>query len=407
MPHDFLIIGAGIVGAATALELIRRRPDARVLLLEKETAAARHQSGHNSGVVHAGVYYEPGSLKARFCRAGVEATRAFCREHGIPYRTTGKLIVATNPAERERLVALRERCEANGLKPRWLEAGDIRGMEPEVTGLAAIRVAESGITDYPAITLALLAEFRNRGGEVRFGAEVTAIEERADRIRVSLHDTAIDAAFLVSCGGLMADRLARMQGLDITFRIIPFRGEYFRLKPELSSLVNHLVYPVPDPALPFLGIHLTPQVDGSITVGPNAVQGWKREAYTKFSLNVPDSIEILGYPGWWKLAGRHLATGLHESWNSIWKRGFLRQARTYCPRLQLNDLLPHPAGVRAQAVARDGEMIHDFLLVRSARSLHVGNAPSPAATSAIPISRYLCSVILDEASVPPGPAAQS
>lgn len=394
--HDFVIIGAGIVGAATGLELIRRRPAARILVVEKETAPASHQSGHNSGVVHAGVYYEPGSLKARFCRAGVEATRAFCRKHALPYRTTGKLIVATTPAESDRLNALLERCRANGLEPRWLDGPAIRRLEPEVTGLAAILVRESAITDYPAIARAMLEEFRRRGGEVRLGCEVTGIEERSNRVRLSLGGDTLDTGRLIVCGGLMADRLARLQGLDITFRTVPFRGEYFRLRPELSNLVQRLVYPVPDPALPFLGVHLTPQVDGSITVGPNAVQGWKREGYEKYSVSLSDTMEMLRYPGWWKLAGRHFGAGLREGWNSAWKRGYLKQVRKYCPRLRLDDLLPHPAGIRAQAVDRNGLMIHDFLLERTPRTLHIGNAPSPAATSAIPISRHVCSVALEE-----------
>ncbi|MBT8056703.1 MAG: L-2-hydroxyglutarate oxidase [Gammaproteobacteria bacterium] len=394
--HEFVIIGAGIVGAATALELIRRRPKARIRVIEKESSPASHQSGHNSGVVHAGVYYEPGSLKARFCRAGVEATRAFCREHAVPYRTTGKLIVATTPAECNRLDALLERCRANDLEPRLLDGPAIRSLEPEVTGLAAILVQESAITDYPAITRAMLEEFRRRGGEARLGTEVTGIEERSDGVRLSLGGRSLETGRLIVCGGLQADRLARLQGLDIPFRTVPFRGEYFRLRPERSNLVAHLVYPVPDPSLPFLGVHLTPQIDGSITVGPNAVQGWKREGYEKYSFSLPDTAEMLRYPGWWKLAGRNLGAGIREGWNSAWKRGYLKQVRKYCPGLELEDLLPHPAGVRAQAVDHDGRMIHDFLLERSPRTLHVGNAPSPAATSAIPISRHICSVALED-----------
>ena len=390
MEYDYIIVGAGIVGAATCLELIRRRPAAQILLLEKERSAALHQSGHNSGVVHAGVYYEPGSMKARFCREGVQATRAFCAEHHLPYKTTGKLIVATGEAELPRLKALFKRCRDNGLDPRMLEAGELQETEPEITGLGAFLVSETGITDYPAICSAMIGEFRQRGGEVQFNSEVVAIEEKAERIRVQAGGQRFAGSRLVVCGGLMADRLARLQGLDVSFQTVPFRGEYFRLRPELNGLVRHLVYPVPDPALPFLGVHLTLLVDGSITIGPNAVQAWKREGYGRMNFSLRDSAQMLAFPGWWKLSSKHLAQGLKESWNSVWKRGYLEQVRKYCPRLESGDLLPHPAGIRAQAVTEDGTMIHDFLLERTARSLHVCNAPSPAATSAIPIARHLC-----------------
>lgn len=395
MEYDYIIVGAGIVGAATCLELIRRRPAAQILLVEKESSAAFHQSGHNSGVVHAGVYYEPGSMKARFCREGVEATRAFCAEHHLPYKTTGKLIVATGKGELPRLEALFQRCRVNGLDPRMLDIAELQETEPAITGLGAFLVSETGITDYPAICAAMIGEFSQRGGEVRFDSEVMAIEEKDQHIQVQAGGQLFAGRQLVVCGGLMADRLARMQGLDISFRTVPFRGEYFRLRPELNGLVSHLVYPVPDPALPFLGVHLTLLVDGSITVGPNAVQAWKREGYGHLNFSLRDSAQMLAFPGWWKLSSKHLAQGLKESWNSVWKRGYLKQVRKYCPRLEPNDLLPHPAGIRAQAVTEDGTMIHDFLLERTARSLHVCNAPSPAATSAIPIARHLCDQLMD------------
>jgi L-2-hydroxyglutarate oxidase len=393
--YDYLVIGAGIVGAAACLELIRRRPAARILLVEKERTSALHQSGRNSGVVHAGVYYEPGSLKARFCREGVASTRAFCSEHRLPYKTTGKLIVATAKGELPRLEALFQRCRENGLDPRRLEAGELQETEPEIDGLGAILVGETGITDYPAICSAMIDEFHQRGGEVRFDSRVVAIDEGIERVRVQTAERSFTAAQLLVCGGLMADRLARLQGLDIRFRTVPFRGEYFRLRPGLEGLIRHLVYPVPDPALPFLGVHLTLLVDGSITVGPNAVQAWKREGYGRFNFSLRDSTQMLAFPGWWKLSSKHLAQGLKENWNSSWKRGYLKLVRKYCPRLQLGDLLPHPAGIRAQAVADDGTMIHDFLLERTKRSLHVCNAPSPAATSAIPIARHLCDQLMD------------
>jgi L-2-hydroxyglutarate oxidase len=397
LTYDIIIIGAGIVGAATARALSERRPTARFILLEKEDAPARHQTGRNSGVVHAGVYYEPGSLKARFCREGIEATRAYCAEHGLPYRRLGKLLVATHEAERPRMRALYERCRANGLDPLEIDTEALRELEPAVTGIGAILVEPSAITDYGAITGTMLKEFTARGGEVRFGAPVTGIEEGSRSIRVSTPAGPIDGDQLVVCGGLQADRLARLQGLEIDFRIIPYRGEYFRLRPGLEDLVRHLVYPIPDPALPFLGVHLTPDVWGGIRVGPNAIQGWKREGYGRFNFDMRDTADILGWPGFWRLSLQNLGPGLRETRNSLWKRFYLREVRRYCPQLQANDLLPCPPGVRAQAVLADGTMVHDFLIERTARSLHVCNAPSPAATAAIPIARHICTLLPEAA----------
>jgi L-2-hydroxyglutarate oxidase len=395
MDYEFTVVGAGIVGAATSLELIRRRPRARILLIEKETGPARHQSGRNSGVVHAGVYYEPGSLKARFCREGVEATRAFCHDHQLPYETIGKLIVATSETERTGLDTLFNRCRENGLTPRMLDAQGLREMEPNIVGAGAIMIGETGITDYTAICSAMIEEFRQRGGEIRFGEAVTGIEEHEEHIALQAGDRTVKSRRLVVCGGLMADRLARMQGLNVSFRTVPYRGEYYRLRPELAGLIKHLIYPVPDPALPFLGVHLTRTVSGEITVGPNAVQSFRREGYRRPAFSLRDTADMLAFPGWWKLTSRHFSAGLAEAWNSAWKRGYLAQVQKYCPQIALDDLLPHPPGVRAQAVSRDGVMIHDFLLEQTPRSLHVCNAPSPAATSAIPISRHVCSMVLD------------
>ena len=378
------------MGAATCLELARRRPRARILLLEKESQAACHQTGHNSGVVHAGVYYEPGSLKAEFCRKGVEDTRHFCREHGIPYRTTGKLLVAADERELGRMGDLFDRCRENGLAPTGLSASQLQELEPAVRGAGAFLVRESGITDFPAICRAMLKEFQSRGGEIRFALEVSAIVEHADQVTVKAGGQAFRAVQLTVCGGLQADRLARLQGLNIGFRVLPFRGEYYVLKPAMSKLVRHLIYPIPDPALPFLGVHITPTVDGVIKVGPNAVQGWKREGYRTVNISLRDTVENLSWPGFWKLSARHARQGLKEMRNSLWKRGYLALVRRYCPQIGLDDLLPSPAGIRAQAVLKDGTMVHDFLLQETARTLHVCNAPSPAATSAIPISRYIC-----------------
>jgi L-2-hydroxyglutarate oxidase len=379
-----------IVGLATATQLQQRSPALKLLLLEKERGPAFHQSGRNSGVVHAGVYYEPGSLKARFCREGAADTYAYCRSNGLPFRQIGKLVVATGATEMERLRPLLERCRLNGLEPVLLDRAQLRELEPAVEGRAAMLVAESGIVDYPRICAGLLAEFRARGGEVCFDCEVTALHEEDRVIHVHTAGRAFAGRHLVACGGLMADRLARMQGLRIDFRIIPYRGEYYRLRDGLQDLVRHLVYPVPDPALPFLGVHFTPMLDGSITVGPNAVQSWKREGYGRLAFSLRDSAAMLAFPGFWRTSLRHLRHGVRETWNSVCKRAYLAQLRRYCPQLRLADLEPHPAGIRAQAVLRDGTMLHDFLFEETARSLHVCNAPSPAATSAFPIARHIC-----------------
>lgn len=346
-------------------------------------------------MVHAGVYYQPGSLKAEFCRLGVEDTRQFCNEHAIPYRTIGKLLVAAGKSELGRMRDLFSRCLDNGLEPAHLSAQELRAREPAVRGAGAILVKESGITDYPAICKVMLNEFQSRGGEVRLGLEVSAINEHTDGVKVNAGGQAFHTKQLTVCGGLQADRLARLQGLNIDFRILPFRGEYFVLKPELNTLVKHLIYPIPDPALPFLGVHLTPTVENTIKVGPNAVQGWKREGYRAVNISLRDTVENLSWPGFWKLSAQHAGQGLKELRNSLWKRGYLEQVRRYCPQLDLDDLLPSPAGIRAQAVLKNGTMVHDFLLEITPRTLHVCNAPSPAATSAIPISRYICDRLLN------------
>jgi L-2-hydroxyglutarate oxidase len=390
MKYDFIIIGGGIIGLSTAWQLIKRHRNKKVLVLEKENTLARHQTGHNSGVIHAGVYYEPGSLKARFCRAGAAATYEFCRQHKIPCRRIGKLLVATDREELLRMNALFERCRESGLSPELLSLNRLRELEPEITGTGAFLVQESGIVDFAEICREMASQIRLMGGEVRLSTKVTGISESPDQVRIQTGYGTFQANRLVVCGGLMADRLARMQSLAGEFRIIPFRGEYFRLKAQKNDIIQHLVYPIPDPTLPFLGVHLTKMIDGSVTVGPNAVQGWKREGYGKFDFSVKDAIETLNFPGYWKFSRRHWRSGLLEYRNSLSKRAYLKQIRKYCPGLSLQDLEPYPAGIRAQAVLRDGTLVHDFLFKETTRSLHVCNAPSPAATSAIPIGKYIC-----------------
>ncbi|KDM89755.1 L-2-hydroxyglutarate oxidase [Photobacterium galatheae] len=402
--YDYLVIGGGIVGVATACELQRRYPDDKILLIEKESQLARHQTGHNSGVIHAGVYYTPGSLKARFCKEGVQRTLTFCEQHDIPVESCGKLLVATNKTELSRMAALFERCKENGIDAEQLDAEALRLREPQITGLGAIFVPSTSIVDYRRVTEAMAQDFQAKGGQIALHTEVTAIAENDDAITLTCRQPGVPSAepfavrgrFLVSCGGLMADRLTRMLGLNTDFQIIPYRGEYYRLAARHNQIVRHLIYPIPDPDLPFLGVHLTRMIDGSVTVGPNAVQGWKREGYGRFNFSLRDCAEMLSFPGFWQVTAKHLKTGLQEFRDAWWKAGYLKRVRKYCPSLVLADLEPYPAGVRAQAVLKDGTLVHDFLFADSPRSLHVCNAPSPAATSAMPIADYICDKVAEK-----------
>lgn len=387
--YDLTIIGGGIVGVATALKMKQLLPAARILLLDKEAGLARHQTGHNSGVIHAGVYYQPGSLKADFCRRGLVATYAFCRESGVPLEQCGKLLVATDESELERMDGLEDRCALNGIKTSRLSGDQLVKREPHMRGIGALFVEETGITDYRLVTRELASCFRSSGGEIKLGAEVRTIEETADGVRVHIAEETIETGYLLACGGLMADRLAKMMNIPVDFRIIPFRGEYFRLPDTYNGRVSHLIYPIPDPGMPFLGVHLTRMVDGSVTVGPNAVLGMKREGYDRFNVSARDVFDIFGFPGFWRMFRRNFTAGIAEFRDSLYKPGYLKRVRKYCPEVELSELGNYPAGIRAQAVLRDGTLVHDFLFARTKRSLHVCNAPSPAATSALPIAEYL------------------
>ncbi|MDZ7851225.1 MAG: L-2-hydroxyglutarate oxidase [Halomonas sp.] len=387
--YDFIIIGGGILGMSTAMQLKQAYPDRRMLLVEKEREAARHQTGHNSGVIHAGVYYTPGSHKARFCLEGNRATKAFCEAQDIPYDSCGKLLVATNDLEMQRMKALWERTEANGLEREWLGPDALREREPNITGVGGIFVPSSGIVDYAAVTRAMAADFERQGGEIRYDTEVTALEERRQEVVVSTTTGEVSGRYLVTCSGLMADRVVRMLGQDPGFTICPFRGEYYRLPERHNDIVNHLIYPIPDPSMPFLGVHLTRMIDGSVTVGPNAVLAFKREGYRRRDVSPRDLAQMFTNPGILKVLGKNLRPGLTEMKNSLHKRGYLELVRKYCPSLTLEDLEPYPAGVRAQAVSRDGKLVDDFLFVNTPRTVNVGNAPSPAATSALPIGAHI------------------
>ncbi|MDV6252209.1 L-2-hydroxyglutarate oxidase [Vibrio sp. EA2] len=395
--YDYIVVGGGIVGVSTAWQLQQRHPDRSILLVEKESGYAMHQTGHNSGVIHAGVYYAPGSLKAEFCKRGVESTVSFCAEHGIPVENCGKLLVATSKQEVERMNALYERCHINGIEAELLDQAQLKLAEPNITGLGAIYVKTTSIVDYRRVTEHMAKEFQKLGGQVSLRTQVVAIEEKDQEVQITCvsdgQSMQLNCKMLMTCSGLMADRMTKMMKIKTDFQIIPYRGEYYRLDSKYNNVVNHLIYPIPDPDLPFLGVHLTRMIDGSVTVGPNAVQGWKREGYAKFNFSFRDTWRMLRFPGFWKVTKKHLKTGLEEFKNSWWKSGYLQLVNKYCPTIQVEDLKPHPAGIRAQAVLSDGTLVHDFLFAETARSLHVCNAPSPAATSAIPIGEYICDKI--------------
>jgi (S)-2-hydroxyglutarate dehydrogenase len=396
--YDFCVVGGGIVGLATAREILRRRPGAALVLLEKEADLAAHQTGHNSGVIHAGVYYAPGSLKARLCRAGNLQTKQFCAEHGIPIENCGKLIVATTPVEVQRLADLRKRCNLNEIATHEVAGTELSALEPRITGLAALLVPSTGIVDYRRVSRALADDIQKQGGEVRLHSCVHSISEGSGEVDVVMgQGEPIRAGRLIACGGLQADRLARGAGLDVRLRIIPFRGEYFQLPIERSQIVRHLIYPVPDPELPFLGVHLTRMMSGRVTVGPNAVLGFAREGYPHFSFNWRDTADTLSFPGFWRVLRKHWRSALGELHGSAMRSRYLQQCRKYCPELTLKDLEPYPAGIRSQAVLADGTLVHDFLFADTPRTVHVLNAPSPAATAALPIARVIAARVLHEA----------
>jgi (S)-2-hydroxyglutarate dehydrogenase len=386
------IVGGGILGLAAGRLLMREHADAAVVVLEKEPQLAQHQTGHSSGVVHAGLYYEPGSLKARLCRRGAMLMREYCAERGIAYEECGKLVVASSEIELTRLEAIGERASANGVPGiALLDERGLQAIEPHVRGIAALHSPQSAIVDYPAVARALGEEILELGGEVRCGAEVTRVRV-AGRPRVELADgTTIEADRVLVCAGLHADRLARASGESAAPRIVPFRGEYWALRAERSGLVRGLVYPVPDPALPFLGVHLTKRLDGSVLIGPNAVLALAREGYRKGRIDIGETREMLGYAGSWRLFARHWRTGIEEIGRSLSARMFIRAARRYLPELRRADVVRAPAGVRAQAVDPNGELVDDFRIGGNERVVWVRNAPSPAATSSLAIAEELVS----------------
>lgn len=390
MTRPLVVVGAGIVGLATAYRVLERYPGRPLIVLEKEDHVAAHQTGHNSGVIHSGIYYRPGSLKAVLCRTGRALLIDYLKDHQIPYRLSGKVIVATTASELERLSELGRRARENGIPgARMIEPGELRRLEPEAAGIAALHIPGTGIVDYTAVARSLAEEVVRRGGEIRTGERVQRIDPGPDGLRVTVGDQVIDAEYLVNAAGLQADRIAALSGIDPPCRIVPFRGEYYTLAPTARSLVRGLIYPVPDPALPFLGVHLTPRIDGSVEAGPNAVLALAREGYRKTDLDVAELAGTILYRGFLGLARQYWRTSIHEAERSLSKRVFLEDLRRLVPRLSAADLSPGGAGVRAQALSPTGTLADDFLLVEGPRALHILNAPSPAATSSLAIADYL------------------
>ena len=374
---------------STAMQMTERFSGISVAVLEKEPALARHQTGRNSGVIHAGVYYQPGSLKAQFCREGVEATTRFCREQGIAYEQCGKLLVATEPVELLRMEALYERARANGIDVERLDKAEIARREPRIRGLGGLFVKTTGIVDYAQVAKAMAGVVAERGGAILTSSEVGHIEESPSGVRLDVGKDRIRARHVIAAAGLQADRIARLCGVDVDFRIVPFRGEYYRLGPDKDQIVNHLIYPIPDPELPFLGVHLTRMIGGYVTVGPNAVLAFAREGYGFGTVSLRDLREMAAFRGFRRVIRDNLKSGALEMANSLLKSRYLALCRRYCPELELSDLSPYRSGVRAQAVLADGTMVHDFLIGETERTIHVLNAPSPAATSSIPIGRHI------------------
>jgi (S)-2-hydroxyglutarate dehydrogenase len=387
MTSNVVIIGGGIVGLAVAHRLAQDRPGASITVVEKEPAVGVHQTGHNSGVIHAGVYYRPGSLKARMCRAGSASMVRFCTEYGVPVQVCGKLIVATGADEVPRLHALHERALANELPVRLLDPAQAREYEPHLSCVAAMHVASTGVVDFGAVCRTLAKLLDDAGVRLRMGERVVALRDGV--VATTAGDIRADT--VVNCAGLHADRIARLAGVDLPARIVPFRGEYFELRPDRRDLVRGLIYPVPDPRLPFLGVHLTRMIDGSVHAGPNAVLALAREGYRWSRVNLRDIVDAATYPGLWRLARRHLRYGLTELSRSLSRRRFAASVARLVPEITADDLVPAGAGVRAQAIMPNGDLVDDFLIVHHGRQVHVLNAPSPAATSSFEIASHIVS----------------
>jgi L-2-hydroxyglutarate oxidase LhgO len=395
--YNVIIVGGGIVGLAVALEITKRFPRLRLLLLEKEDGVARHQSGHNSGVIHSGIYYKPGSLKAKLCVDGAQAMLDFCREHDIPNKVCGKVIVATHEVELPRLEELRRRGECNGISGvRLIGTDEIREIEPHAGGLRGLLVPSTGITDYVAVCQKYAELIALQGGTILTSTAVVGLRRSGDEIVVETSGGGFTAAFLINCAGLFSDRISRMAGDDPQVMITPFRGEYYDLVPARASLVRGLIYPVPDPQFPFLGVHFTRRINGSVDAGPNAVLAFRREGYRRSDFSLRDMASAAIFPGFWRMAAQHWRSGLDEFRRSFSKAAFVRALQRLVPEVAEDDLIPGGSGVRAQAVRRDGALVDDFEFVPSRRMLHVLNVPSPAATASLVIGRSIVRTAQEE-----------
>lgn len=387
-PLHTVVIGSGIVGLATAWQLLKSRPGMALTVLEKENGPAQHQSGHNSGVIHSGIYYAPGSSKAKTCVRGRLALIEFCREHQIAHDLCGKIIVATDQAELPRLAAIHERGLANGVSCRKIGPEELREIEPHCAGIEGLFVEDAGIVDFPGVCQKLMQEIIALGGAFRFGEAVTSIQRQAGNTTLTTTKGTLNASLVINCAGLYSDKVASME-LDPGCKIVPFRGEYYFLKPESHHLVRNLIYPVPDPAFPFLGVHFTRRITGSIECGPNAVLAFAREGYKKTNIHLPELAEVIFSPSFLKLATRHWKMGFMEYVRSFSKSAFVSALQKLIPAITTNDLEPAPAGVRAQALGKSGNLVDDFLIREGEASIHVCNAPSPAATASLAIGEEI------------------
>lgn len=389
MKADILIVGAGIIGLSTAYQLSEINPDKKIVVLDKESRAAEHQTGHNSGVIHSGIYYRPGSYKAEFAKNGSASMIEFCKTHNIEYNQCGKVIVATEEEEIERMRNLYERGLENGLDVRLLDGEEVRKIEPYVNTVGGIRVKNTGIVNFREVTEKYGELFVNNGGEIHYNNKVEAIKNNADTIEVTTNKTIYEVGYLVNCAGLYSDKLAKLSGIDTDVKIIPFRGEYFKLNEDVKKYVKTLIYPVPNPELPFLGVHFTNMIGGGVDVGPNAVLGFKKEAYKKIGFDKSETLEILTFPGLYRMGLKNVKEAIGEYYRSFNKKAFVKAARKLIPLIKAEDITPMEAGVRAQAMKPDGTLLDDFYFEENDRSIHVLNAPSPAATCSIEIGKEI------------------
>jgi L-2-hydroxyglutarate oxidase len=385
--YDFAVVGGGIVGLSTAMALGKQYPNSSILLLEKESRWAFHQTGNNSGVIHSGVYYKPGSFKAKFCREGARSMVEFCQEHDIPHEVCGKVIIATEEAELPLLENLYQRGIQNGIEVARITPEEVRETEPHVNCIAGVRVFSTGIADYKQVCQKYAELVQEQGGDLRLNTRVEKIESTTTGHVLETTQGRFAARFLINCAGLQSDRVAKMGGADPQAKIVPFRGEYYELVPERRHLVKTLIYPVPNPAFPFLGVHFTKMIDGSVHAGPNAVLSLKREGYKKTDFDLKDFAEVMTFPGFWKLAAKHADEGMKEVIRSFSKAAFVRSLQRLIPEVQAEDLVPTHAGVRAQALMNDGKLVDDFLIIPGVNAVHICNAPSPAATSSLEIGK--------------------